>query len=215
MMNRITDLGDIEFGLAALLEIDPRLKPLSRLAGPLPLRLRAPGFAGLAEIIVSQQVSKTSAAAMFGRLVNLVEPLTAENILALGEEPMIAAGLSRAKQSTLTLVASAIQHNGLDLEALCYMPVDEAQNSLTTIKGIGPWTAEVFLLFCAGHPDIFPAGDVALQHAVGVGLGLTQRPKDKEVRQLAEQWSPWRGIAARLFWAYYAHLKQGRDVIPV
>ena len=214
-MNRITNLDDIEAGLAALLEIDPRLEPLSRLSGPLPLRLRAPGFHGLAEIIVSQQVSKTSAAAMFGRLVKLVDPLIADNILALGEEPMIAAGLSRAKQSTLTLVASAIEQDSLDLEALCHMPVDEAQNSLTAIKGIGPWTAEVFLLFCAGHPDIFPAGDVALQHAVGVGIGLTQRPKDKEVRQLAEQWSPWRGIAARLFWAYYAHLKQGRDVIPV
>ncbi len=214
-MKRITNLSDVEIGLAALLELDPRLEPLSKLAGPLPLRLRAPGYTGLAEIIVSQQVSKTSAAAMFGRLVKLVDPLSSENILQLGEEPMIAAGLSRAKQSTLTLVASAIENDGLDLEILCHKPVNEAHNNLTAIKGIGPWTAEVFLLFCAGHPDIFPAGDVALQHAVGVGLGLAQRPKDKEVRQLAEAWSPWRGIAARLFWAYYAHLRQGRDVIPV
>jgi DNA-3-methyladenine glycosylase II len=214
-MKRIVDIGDVEIGLAALLELDPRLEPLSKLAGPLPLRLRAPGFTGLAEIIVSQQVSKTSAAAMFGRLVTLVDPLTANNILKLGEEPMIAAGLSRAKQSTLTLVAGAIEYGGMNLEALCQMPICEAQDTLTSIKGIGPWTAEVFLLFCAGHSDIFPAGDVALQHAVGVGLGLTQRPTDKEVRQLAEIWSPWRGIAARLFWAYYAYLRQDKDVIPV
>jgi len=214
-MKRITNSDDVAKGLEALLLLDPKLKPLAKLAGPLPLRLRAPGFHGIAEIIISQQVSKTSAAAMFGRLEKLVAPLTADTILRLGEAPMIEAGLSRAKQSTLTLVAEAIEQAGLDLEALCHIPASEAQEKLTSIKGIGPWTAEVFLLFCAGHPDIFPAGDVALQHAIGEGLGLPLRPKDKEVRRIAECWAPYRGIAARLFWAYYAHLKQGRDVIPV
>jgi len=214
-MKRITNSDDVAKGLEALLLLDPALQPLAEHAGPLPLRLRTPGFHGLAEIIVSQQVSKTSAAAMFGRLEKLVAPLTAGNILTQGETPMIEAGLSRAKQSTLTLVATAIEQDGLDLEALCHVPANEALIALTAIKGIGPWTAEVFLLFCAGHPDIFPAGDVALQHAIGEGLGLPHRPKDKEVRQIAENWSPHRGIAARLFWAYYAYLKQGRDFIPV
>lgn len=203
-MERITSLNDIETGLEALLALDPRLSRIAAKAGSVPLRLRAPGFEGLAEIIVSQQVSKTSAAAMYSRLLKLVAPLSAANLISLGNTPMIDAGLSRAKQSTLMLVARAIETDSLDLEALCLMPVVEAQDQLTAIKGIGPWTAEVFLLFCAGHRDIFPAGDVALQHAVGIGLGLPHRPTEKEVRKLAEIWSPWRGIAARLFWAYYA-----------
>ncbi len=214
-MDRITDQHDIKTGLAALLAIDPRLDKIAACAGTVPLRLREPGFEGLAEIIVSQQVSKASAAAMFSRFEKLVFPLSAATLLALGEKPMIEAGLSRAKQSTLSLVARAIVDDGLDLEALCFLPVVEAQDRLTAIKGIGPWTAEVFLLFCAGHRDIFPAGDVALQHAVGVGLDLPHRPTEKEVRKIAEVWSPWRSIAARLFWAYYAHLKQGRDVLPL
>jgi DNA-3-methyladenine glycosylase II len=93
--------------------------------------------------------------------------------------------------------------------------VDEAGAQLTAIKGIGPWTAEVFLLFCAGHRDIFPAGDVALQHAVDKGFDLQARPQEKQLRKLAEFWSPHRGIAARLFWAYYAHLRQMEDAMPV
>jgi len=214
-MKRITNNKDVVEGLHNLLALDPRLEKIAALAGPLPLRLRAPGFPGLAEIITSQQVSKTSAAAMFSRLIKLVDPLGAENLLALGETPMIEAGLSRAKQSTLTLVARAMIEDGLDLVSLCQIPVEEAQGALTAIKGIGPWTAEVFLLFCAGHRDIFPAGDVALQHAIGHGFGLVQRPGEKEVRKLVQNWSPYRGIAARLFWAYYAHLKKMDVVLPV
>ena len=214
-MKRITGEQDIQNGLETLLAIDPRLVPIAECAGPVPLRLRQPGFAGLAEIITSQQVSKASAAAMYARLENLLNPFSADNLLRRGEAPMIEAGLSRAKQSTLLLVASAMENDGLDLTALCEIPAIDAQRQLTAVKGIGPWTAEVFLLFCAGHPDIFPAGDVALQHALGHALGLAERPTEKEVRKLVQNWSPHRGIAARLFWAYYAHLKQMDDAIPV
>lgn len=214
-MKRITCDKDVSEGLTALLKIDPRLENIAHLVGPLPLRLRAPGFIGLAEIILSQQVSKLSAAAMFSRLVKLVDPLSAENLLILGEAPMIEAGLSRAKQSTLTLVARAIEEDGLDLAGLCQLPVEEAGAHLTAIKGIGPWTAEVFLLFCAGHRDIFPAGDVALQHAVDKGFDLQIRPGEKQLRKLAEAWTPHRGIAARLFWAYYAHLRKTDDAMPL
>ncbi len=214
-MKRITCDRDVVEGLKALLALDPRLEKIAALAGPLPLRLRAPGFTGLAEIITAQQVSKASAAAMFGRLLKLVDPLDAENLLALGEKPMIEAGLSRAKQSTLMLVARAMVEDGLDLAGLCQIPVEEAQAVLTAIRGIGPWTAEVFLLFCAGHCDIFPAGDVALQHAVGQALGLAERPGEKDLRKLVQIWSPNRGIAARLFWAYYARLKRMDSAIPV
>lgn len=214
-MDKITSLYDVNAGLAILLESDQRLVAIARLAGPLPLRLRAPGFAGLAEIVIAQQVSKASAAAMTAGLAGLIDPLTSANLLAAGEAPLISAGLSRAKQSTLTLIARAIEQGNLDLEQLCQIPADEAERQLVAIKGIGPWTAEVFLLFCAGHQDIFPAGDVALQHAVGKGLNLDQRPSDAEVKKLAQNWAPWRGVAARLFWAYYAHLKQIRTAMPL
>ncbi len=122
--------------------------------------------------------------------------------------------MSRAKQATLGGLARQIVDHGLDLEGLCHRPASEAQAELTALKGIGPWTAEVFLLFCAGHRDIFPAGDVALQHALGQWLGLETRPNEKKVRELVLQWSPHRGIAARLFWAWYAILKQGRSALP-
>ena len=214
-MERINDMVDIEAGLAALRQADPRLLPIIEMAGPLPLRRSAPGFAGLAQIVVSQQVSKASAAAMFGRLERLVAPLDAANLLALGDAPMIEAGLSRAKQETLNGIALAVVEDDLDLEALCSLPPQQAADRLTAIKGIGPWTAEVYLLFCAGHRDIFPAGDVALRHAVGEGLGLSERPDAETVRHLARRWSPWRGVAARLFWAYYAALKNGRDAVPL
>ena len=92
------------------------------------------------------------------------------------------------------------------MERLCQLTAFEAHGKLTAIKGIGNWTAEVFLLFCAGHADVFPAGDVALRHAIGVGLNFRTRPPEESVRELAQHWSPWRGIAARLFWAYYARL---------
>jgi DNA-3-methyladenine glycosylase II len=86
---------------------------------------------------------------------------------------------------------------------------------MTAVRGIGPWTAEIFLLFCGGHPDIFPAGDLALQEAVKVAFGLDDRPGDKQLREIALPWSPWRGVAARLFWAYYRAVKGGRDALPV
>ncbi len=213
-MKRITCDKDVEEGLGELLAIDKRLHEIANLCRPLPSRLRPPGFPGLAEIITSQQVSKASASAMFARLVNLVDPLSAENLLRLGGGPTPDAALSRAKQSTLTGVALQMTVHGLDLTGLCHRKPAEAQAELTAIKGIGPWTAEVFLLFCAGHRDIFPAGDVALQHAVGKWLQLDTRPSEKQIRSLAEIWSPHRGIAARLFWAYYALLKQGRDALP-
>ena len=102
----------------------------------------------------------------------------------------------------------------LDLHGLCDLPHDAAIAQLTAVRGIGPWTAEVYLLFCAGHPDMFPAKDVALQSAVGDAFSLAARPDEKALAAIAESWAPWRGVAARLFWAYY-RATRGRDAIPV
>jgi len=109
----------------------------------------------------------------------------------------------------------ALTGQQLDLEQICGLDADDAMRQLTSLKGIGPWTAEVYLLFCAGHQDIFPAGDLALQIAVEDGLGLTKRPDGKALQKIAETWSPWRGVASRLFWAYYARMKQTGDAMPV
>jgi DNA-3-methyladenine glycosylase II len=103
---------------------------------------------------------------------------------------------------------------GLDLTHLCSLEAEEAIRHLTAVPGIGPWTAEVYLLFAAGHPDVFPARDIALQAAVGDALRLDGRPGEKAVTAIAESWSPWRGVASRLFWAYYREMK-GRDAAPV
>lgn len=211
-MRRITNLNDVNFGLDALCAIDPRLEAVRGMAGEVPLRLTEPGFASLASIIVSQQVSTASARAIFGRLSALVDPLTPQGLLCAGEEMFRAAGLSRPKQRTLVAVAQAAA-DGLDLDGLCRLDAEQAMSAMIAIPGIGPWTAEVYLLFAAGHPDIFPARDVALQSAVGHALGIDPRPGEKALIRLAESWAPWRGVASRLFWAYYRQTR-GRDGAP-
>ncbi|CAN7676735.1 DNA-3-methyladenine glycosylase [Aminobacter aminovorans] len=211
-MRRISNLDDVNFGLDALCAIDPRLEAVRGMAGEVPLRLTEPGFASLASIIVSQQVSTASARAIFGRLTALVDPLTPEGLLASGEDMFREAGLSRPKQRTLLAVAQAAA-DGLDLDGLCRLDAQEAMSAMIAIPGIGPWTAEVYLLFAAGHPDIFPARDVALQSAVGHALGIDPRPGEKALIRLAESWAPWRGVASRLFWAYYRETR-GRDGAP-
>jgi len=211
-MQRIVTLEDVERGLDELVAIDPHLERIRDLAGEVPLRLSEPGFRSLASIVVSQQVSRASADAIFGRLVRLVDPLTPQAILSADESLFRDAGLSRPKQRGLVAVAQAVA-DGLDLHHLCTLEAQEAMALLTAVPGIGPWTAEVYLLFAAGHPDIFPARDVALQTAVGHALGIEPRPPEKALIAIAESWSPWRGVAARLFWAYYRELK-GREAVP-
>lgn len=213
-MRRIDDLKDIRRGLRALLAADPRLEPVAAIAGPVPLRRSPPGFSSLVSIIISQQVSKASAEAIEGRLRRILDPLTAAAVLGADDGHFRTAGLSRPKQATVLAIADAVENGGLDLDHLCSVPHDEAISSLTTIRGIGTWTAEIYLLFCAGHPDMFPARDIALQNAVGDALGMASRPGEKELAAIAESWTPWRGVAARLFWAYYAATR-GRDAIPV
>lgn len=212
-MRRIETPDDIAEGLAALARLDPRLTAVIDAAGEVPLRRVPAGFASLASIVVSQQVSRASADAMLGRLAALVDPLDAGGILACGEDAFRAAGLSRPKQRTLLAVARAVTEDGLDLDRLAAEDAGQAMARLTAISGIGPWTAEVYLLSCAGHPDVFPARDVALQGAVGHAFGIEPRPAAKALGELAESWAPWRAVAARLFWAYWRGLR-GRDAAP-
>lgn len=212
-MRRITSLDDIAEGLDALCRADPRLAAVRARAGEVPLRLSEPGFASLVSIVISQQVSRASADAIHGRLERLAAPVSADTIAAAGDELFREAGLSRPKQKALRAIAAAVLCGDLDLAAIPTLDAAEAMRRLTAVTGIGPWTAEVYLLFAAGHPDLFPAKDVALQSAVADAFAMAARPTDKALHALAESWSPWRGVAARLFWAYYREMK-GRDAMP-
>ncbi len=210
----IDDPQDIEDGLRALVVLDPRLAPVVEKAGPVPLRRQPPGFDGLAQIVVSQMVSKASAAALWRRLLAETGDVSVDAVLDLTNSQCRAIGLSRAKEATLRAVADAVRAGRLDPHDLCRRPADQSVAAMTAIKGVGQWTAEVYLLFCAGHGDIFPAGDVALRAAAGHAMGLAERPDQQTVRVLAEAWKPWRGVAARLLWAYYANAMRRGDVMP-
>jgi len=167
------------------------------------LRRRAPGFAGLAQIIVGQQLSTASANAIWNRMSEAFDPFHHDSIRGATAARLGKLGLSAAKIKTLKLLAAEIRSKRLDLESLGELEADEAHRILTALHGVGPWTADVYLLFCLGQADAWPAGDLALQDAVRLGLNLDSRPTTKEMTALAEIWRPYRGAAAHLWWAYY------------
>jgi DNA-3-methyladenine glycosylase II len=203
----IETIAHLEEGMAALSAAHPDWAAICTAAGCPPLRRRASGFAELAGIIVSQQLSVASARAIWARVEAHVTPLTAEGFLAASDETLRLAGLSRPKQRTLRAISAAIVDGTLDLDGLQHCTPEEVQAQMTAVSGIGPWTADIYLMFCLGHADAFAPGDLALQEAVRIGFGLEARPSAKELAVLAENWRPWRGVAARLLWAYYAVAK--------
>lgn len=210
-MRTIDTDADIAEGLAALADIDPRLVPVIDQSRPVPLRRTQGGFHGLAHIIVSQQISRSAAEAIWARFAAHIGEICPQGVRGVSDNDLRACGLSRPKIRTLRAIAGACE-GGFDLDHLAGLPADEAIGKMTELHGIGPWTAEVYLLFCLGHADIFPAGDLALMAAVGDAFGHETRPDEKSVRTIAAQWSPWRGVAARLFWRYYALTR--RDATP-
>jgi len=202
----------LEGHLAQLLEVDPRLVPIAVRAGRVDLRRSVGGFEGLARIIVGQQLSTQSADAIWRRFAALEGATVPHGFLQLADEALRAAGFSQSKVLTLRTLATAIVETRLDLAPLATLPVGEARALLTAHKGIGPWTAELYLMFAAGHPDVFPAGDVALQHAAHWGLGLDERPSAKSLGAIAEAWAPWRSAAAHLLWRYYRAIRNKEGV---
>jgi DNA-3-methyladenine glycosylase II len=190
--------------LKLLLKLDPGLLPVNAIAGAFPPRIGLSGFAGIARIVCGQQVSVASANAIWGRLEALPGGATAEGFLALGEEGLRGVGLSRGKHRTLAGLAEAVVAGDLDFAATENLPIEAAIAKLTSYKGIGPWTAEIYLMFCAGHPDVFPAGDLALQKAVGDALGIQPAPGREALIEIAAKWAPHRATAALLFWRFYA-----------
>jgi DNA-3-methyladenine glycosylase II len=200
--------------LDRLRAVDPVLiDHLLAVAGPPTLRLREPGFAGLAQIIVGQQLSTASAGAIFGRLEAALHPLTPATLLGASDAVLRAVGLSIAKVRTLRKAAEAVLSGALPIDALHEFSAEAAHAALVSVPGIGPWTADLFLLFCLGHPDAWPAGDLALQEALRVALKRETRPSTGEMHALAAGWRPYRAVAARLLWAYYRATKGRSGVI--
>jgi DNA-3-methyladenine glycosylase II len=205
--------ADVDAGVRQLLRQDPRLAEVAAVAGRAPLRRRAGGFAGLAQIIVAQQLSTASATAIWGRLAAAYDPLDPERIRRARAATLGRIGLSGAKIRAFKAIATAIR-NGLDLDALADLPADDAHRALTALHGVGPWTADIYLLFCLGHADAWPAGDLAVQEAMRLAFRLEARPSTKEMGPLAEPWRPLRGVAALLLWSYYRAIKK-RDPVPI
>jgi DNA-3-methyladenine glycosylase II len=211
-MRTIDSQADVAEGLAHLARADRRLKRVIREAGDITLRRRVAGFTGLARIVVNQQLSIASARAIWNRFEAAFPEMSADAIHRAREPRLKKAGLSAPKIRTLRAVAAACR-NGLDLTALADMPGEEAHARLCEVKGIGPWTADIYLLFCLGHADIFPVGDLALRNAVGEAFGLEPPVEPAELAAMAEKWSPWRSVAAYVFWAYYG-ARRARAAVP-
>lgn len=214
MLVRFEDQSDLEDAMQALVKQDPRLKPILAQTGMPALRQREPGFAGLAHIVCGQQVSTASAAAIWGRLSAAFDPFDHHAIRKARTDRLGRLGLSGAKIKTLKNIARELAAERLNFDVLANEDVDAAHNTLTALHGIGPWTADIYLLFCLGHGDAWPAGDIAVQEAIKIGLELKERPTAKQMIPLAEPWRPYRGAAAHLWWAYYRVSKKREGVIP-
>jgi DNA-3-methyladenine glycosylase II len=199
----ITCDADVAEGATWLAKAEPCFAMALTRTGPLPLRLRPPGFAGLLDIIVGQQVSVASARAIYARLVEAGLHVP-ENVLRAGDDGLRAAGLSRPKARYVL----ALAERDFDFDALHSLSDADAIAALIDMPGIGPWTAQVYVMFCLGRRDVFPCGDLALQEAARGLFDLPARPTPKDLTAMAAAWSPWRSVAARLLFAYYRVLKQ-------
>jgi DNA-3-methyladenine glycosylase II len=213
MTVHLNSQADLDDAVTALVKLDPRLPPILAMAGMPKLRRRAPGFEGLAQIIIGQQVSVASASAIWGRVSGAYAPFHHDALRKARADRLGRLGLSAAKIKTVKGIARELAAERLNLDVLAEEDADAAHATLVKLHGIGPWTADVYLLFCLGHGDAWPAGDVAIQEAIKVGLGLATRPTVKQMAPLAEPWRPLRGAAAHLWWSYYHAIKKREGVI--
>lgn len=192
-----------DHALRTLSAQDPELSDIYTRLGPPPMWAREPGFPTLVHIILEQQVSLASALAAFNRLQAAVEPLTPATFLTLDDVTLRAIGFSRQKTRYCRLLAGALAAETLDLAALHHLPDHQARTQLTALKGIGPWTADIYLLMALRRPDIWPIGDRALVVAVREVKRLDRDPTPDEMEAIGEAWRPWRAVAARLLWHHY------------
>ncbi len=203
--------------LAALYARDADLAAIEAAAGPLPWRLRPAGFSGLLQAIVGQQISNQAAAAIWRRVAALPGAGDPAGLLALADEALRGAGLSRPKVAHARALATAFAEGRLETGALAALDDEAAVAAIAAVRGLGRWTAEVYLLFALGRGDVFPAADLALAAAAAHLKGLDARPGPAALRALAEPWRPHRALAARLLWHHWRHVT-GRpamdDILP-
>jgi DNA-3-methyladenine glycosylase II len=192
----------------AVLSAEPVFQAILERAGPPRFRRRRHGFETLLHIILEQQVSIDAAAAMFRRLGELCRPLTPASFLTLDDPTLRRCGFSRQKAGYGRALAEAVISGALDLDGINAAPDDEAAAALLRMKGIGRWSAEVYLIFALGRPDIWPAADLGLQFAVAECFDLESRVAERELREMGERWQPWRTVAACLFWQSYLHKRK-------
>ena len=205
-MQRIDTRDDVAEAVGHLIRRDARLAEIYAVTGPPPLRRTEPGLAALLFMITEQMISLKAAAAIWQRFETMAAPFDAHVLVELPEADYRACGLSGPKLNTMRALAAAIIDKTVDLDGLDRLDDAAAIAHLTAVKGIGEWTAQVYLLACHGRADIWPARDVALQAAAHAAFGLPQRPHPRQMETLAEDWRPMRSVAARLLWAYYRHL---------
>src|SRR5512135_556657 len=204
--------ADLQTGLARLILADPRLKPAAEKAGAFGLRRREPGFPGLCAIVCGQQLSTAAASTIRNRLFAAFDPFHHDTVRRARGDKLKRIGLSAAKIKSIREIGKAVSRGKIDLTAVGNMDADTAHATLTALHGVGPWTADIYLLFCLGHADAFPAGDLAVQEAARIAFGLRKRPDPKALTKLAEAWRPWRGVAAHLLWAYYHAVKRREGI---
>jgi DNA-3-methyladenine glycosylase II len=202
--------SDLADAMTRLLAADPRLVPVLDKAGHPDLRRGEAGFPGLARIICGQQLSTASARAIWGRLQGAFDPFHHDSLRRARADKLGRLGLSAAKIKSIKAIAVSIAKGELDLDAVANSEADIAHQALIAMHGIGPWTADIYLLFCLGHADAWPAGDLALQESARIAFGLKARPTQKQMVAIADIWRPYRGVAAHLLWAYY-HAVKRRD----
>jgi DNA-3-methyladenine glycosylase II len=204
--------ADLQQGLAQLIAADPRLAPVAAKAGAFSLRRREAGFAGLCAIVCGQQLSTASAAAIRARLFAAFDPFHHDTVRRARTNKLKRLGLSAPKIKSIREIGKAVSKGRIDLTKVGNMDADIAHAALTALHGVGPWSADIYLLFCLGHADAFPAGDLAVQEAARIAFNLRKRPDAKALTKLAEAWRPWRGVAAHLLWAYYHVVKRREGV---
>jgi DNA-3-methyladenine glycosylase II len=192
--------------IETLIALDPDFAPILQRAGPLPWRRRTPGYPGLLQAIVAQMSSNQAAAAIWGRLRAIPGALDPATLLTLPDDTLRAAGLSRPKVLHARALATAFLDGTLSADRLAALDDEAAIVILGSIKGLGRWTAEIYLLFALERLDVFPAGDIALAASLADLKQLPARPDPKALREMAQAWAPARSLAARLLWHHWRHV---------
>lgn len=219
-MGQVADRGvieteeDIAKGVRALRRKCQHMRRVHDLVGNPPLRRRAGGFTGLVRIVVGQQLSISSAAAIWSRVESGVVPFDPDQMMSLSEDALRSFGLSRSKITTIRSLAAAVLDGTFDVAALDQAQDQDIHKALTGLRGFGPWSADIYIMFCLGRRDGFAAGDLALQEGVRLVMDLEERPTAAQLLEISERWRPWRGVAARLLWAHYGIVKKISSATP-